>query len=56
MDKPRYVEIYDIQNDIGDTKNPAVIHINIYIQTDSIRMKLISITFNLYSKYVQPFV
>ena len=52
MDKPRYVEIYDIQNDIGDTKNPAVI----YIQTDSMRMKLISNTFNLYSKYVQPFV
>ena len=27
MDKPRYVEIYDIQNDIGDTKNPAVKYI-----------------------------
>ena len=41
MDTPRYVEIHD-------TRNQAVI----YIQTDSIRMKLISITFNLYSKYV----
>ena len=48
MDKPRYVEIYD------NTIDHLLIYTYkyIHIQTDSIRMKLISNTFNLYSKYV----